>query len=103
MGFLGFFVFNTGVHENHLFVPALLAVVLLDLMTRRRWLMAGLLALSAANLVLFFELDGQKLIDTGPGLLVLRFVVAFLIVALYCVFALIKNSAQLWKDARRFA
>jgi len=82
-GFLAFFLLNTGVHENHLFVPALLAVVLLDHHERPRLVMEGVLALSVANLVLFFGPSGKTLFLAGPAALALDMAAVALLVVLY--------------------
>jgi hypothetical protein len=58
LGFLAYFTFNTGAHENHLFVPQLLAFALLA-EGRARWQATALVALMAnANLFLFYGVDG---------------------------------------------
>jgi hypothetical protein len=59
VGYLAYFILNTGVHENHLFYGALLAVVLW-LTERRYWLHALVCCLAAnVNLILFYGLSGD--------------------------------------------
>jgi hypothetical protein len=60
-GYLAYFIFNTGVHENHLFVACLLAALLYcenksHLLTFLLWALVANI-----NLVLFFDLDGTEL------------------------------------------
>jgi hypothetical protein len=59
LGFLSYFMFNTGVHENHLYVGALLAAVLYaleptHLVTFATWALAA-----NANLFFFYGANGQ--------------------------------------------
>ncbi len=60
-GYLAYFMFNTGVHENHLFVAVLLAALLYcenksHLLTFVLWALVANI-----NLILFFNLDGTEL------------------------------------------
>ena len=57
-GFLGYFTFNTGVHENHLFLVTILAAVLLWLNPARRAAAIGLILAANINLFLFYGVDG---------------------------------------------
>jgi hypothetical protein len=61
LGYLAYFTFNTGVHENHLF----LAVLLLALLAHRHPVYLLPLAVWAAmlniNMVVFYGLDGRGL------------------------------------------
>jgi hypothetical protein len=55
-----YFVFNTGVHENHLFIAMVMAFALLAVDTRTGWPFALFTGISmTANLVAFYALDGQ--------------------------------------------
>jgi len=61
VGFLAYVVLSSGVHENHWFVPSVLAIVLIQF--DRRWL-APALALGVVanlNLLLFYGFDGHGL------------------------------------------
>jgi hypothetical protein len=59
LGFLSYFTFNIGVHENHLFVATVL-VFLLYVENRRRGPLAAFIILySNLNLFLFYGIDGQ--------------------------------------------
>ena len=62
MGSLAYLIFNSGVHENHWFVPALLAVTLAarDAAWRVPALITG--GFANLNLLLFYGISGQ-----GPG------------------------------------
>lgn len=61
LGFLAYFTFNTGVHENHLFVPAVLAVILFFLNREHLVTSAYILIMSNINLIIFFGIDGMEL------------------------------------------
>jgi hypothetical protein len=61
-GYLAYFTFNTGVHENHLFLVAILAVLLFWLQRSHQHTMLLLVLLRNANLFLFYGVNGQ-----GPG------------------------------------
>ena len=60
-GFVGYYIFNTGVHENHLFMPAILGVLLLEFGRRR--IFSGLYWAFALNLNLFvfYGWDGREI------------------------------------------
>ncbi len=60
IGYLAYFTFNTGVHENHLFLAAILGVILFWI-NRERWpVMFILVLMSNVNLILFFGIDGKE-------------------------------------------
>lgn len=61
IGFLAYFIFNTGAHENHLFIATILAAILLFL--NRKYLMtsAFIIIMSNLNLIIFYGLDGKGL------------------------------------------
>lgn len=61
IGFLAYFIFNTGVHENHLFIAAILAVILFFI--NREYVMASafIIIMSNVNLIIFFGTDGKGL------------------------------------------
>lgn len=61
VGYLAYFTFNTGVHENHLFVAALLSIVLYWATAGHFRLMVYALAMSNINLILFYGADGRGL------------------------------------------
>jgi hypothetical protein len=59
-GYLAYFMFNTGVHENHLFLAVILVGVLLCV-NRNHWTTFVTWTLAHnINLVLFFNLDGSE-------------------------------------------
>jgi hypothetical protein len=60
--FLAYFVINTGVHENHLFVPALLATLLIPLLPGQATIAAVIILLNDINMFIFYGLNG-----TGMG------------------------------------
>jgi hypothetical protein len=101
-GFLTFFVFDTGVHENHLFVPALLALLLLYTGSPSWWGFACILAAAVLNLLLFYGSDGARLSYLGPALLAVRALVALLLVAL-CVRFLsgLEGPKECWRTRGR--
>ena len=54
LGYVAYFIFNVGVHENHLFLATLLAPILW-LVEPRRWpLAAGVIVASNLNLLVFY-------------------------------------------------
>lgn len=59
LGFLAYFILNTGVHENHLFTPALLSLVLFWLNRASLSLMIFCVAMNILNPFLFVGLTGQ--------------------------------------------
>lgn len=60
-GYLSYFMFNIGVHENHLFLAAILAVVAAGL--ERNWRLGAVLivAISNFNLIAFYGFTGSPL------------------------------------------
>jgi hypothetical protein len=61
-GYLAYFTFNIGVHENHLFLVTILAVLLFWLERKYLLTMLLLVLMSNTNLFLFYGVGGQ-----GPG------------------------------------
>jgi len=61
IGYLAYFTFNTGVHENHLFLAVILAVILFWINLEQLSVMLILVFMSNINLVLFYGIDGQEL------------------------------------------
>ena len=61
LGYLAYFTFNTSVHENHLFIAAVLSVILVWLNRERLSTMVILLLMSNINLLLFFGITGGGL------------------------------------------
>lgn len=61
LGYLSYFMFNTGVHENHLFIACLFAIVLCHV--NREYLVFALVLcfMSAINMFLFYGYDGQPM------------------------------------------
>jgi hypothetical protein len=59
LGYLSYFTFNTGVHENHLFLVAILAVVLY--WRKENWRVNAVILLLMANINLFllYGVDGD--------------------------------------------
>jgi len=62
-GYLLYFTFNTGVHENHLFIAVILSVLLAAL--NKRYYPISLLIILAfnINLILFYGLNGRMVIN----------------------------------------
>ena len=60
-GYLAYFIFNPGVHENHLFLSVILSIVLFWLNREHLTTMIVLIVISNINLVLFYGLDGVGL------------------------------------------
>jgi hypothetical protein len=61
LGYLAYFTFNTSVHENHLFLAAILSIILVWLNRERLWTMVIVLLMSNINLLLFFGITGRHL------------------------------------------
>lgn len=60
-GYLAYFIFNIGVHENHWFIAVLLAPILFWVNGERLFLMLSLSLMSTINLFLFYGVDGRGL------------------------------------------
>jgi Gpi18-like mannosyltransferase len=58
VGYLAYFTFNTGVHENHLFLAAILSIILFWVNRKRLPSMLILLLMSNINLIMFYGMDG---------------------------------------------
>ncbi len=61
LGYLAYFIFNTGVHENHLFLAVILSVTLFWVNKDRLFVMIMLILMSNVNLILFYGIDGSGL------------------------------------------
>lgn len=61
LGYLSYFMFNTGVHENHLFIATILAVILFWINREHFSTMLTLLLISNINLFIFYGTDGAGL------------------------------------------
>jgi hypothetical protein len=61
LGYLAYFTFNTSVHENHLFLAAVLSIILFWINHERLSTMVILLLMSNINLLLFFGITGGGL------------------------------------------
>jgi hypothetical protein len=62
LGYLSYFMLNTGVHENHLSIAVLLSSVLFWMNAERGWLLLWVTLASNLNLLLFYGVTG-----TGPA------------------------------------
>jgi hypothetical protein len=60
-GYLAYFIFNIGVHENHWFIAVLLATILFWVKSDHLFLMLSLILMSTINLFLFYGVDGRGL------------------------------------------
>ena len=97
MGFLAYFTFNVGVHENHLFVAAILAI-LLAWRTPARWAEALLVALIFnINMYTFYG-------SSGPGLeferVIFHRVDMALLLAIFNVGFFVVWMGREWLDCR---
>lgn len=61
IGYMAYFIFNTGVHENHLFIPAVLAAILLYLNRDNMMMSLYIIIMSCVNLLIFYGIDGKGL------------------------------------------
>jgi hypothetical protein len=60
-GYLSYFIFNIGVHENHLFMATILAVLAAALAPDKRWRAVLVIGLSNLNLIAFYGFTGSPL------------------------------------------
>jgi hypothetical protein len=61
LGYLAYFTFNTGVHENHLFLATILATAAAALSPDKRLRAVLIVAISNLNLITFYGLTGNGL------------------------------------------
>jgi hypothetical protein len=61
LGFLAYFIFNTGVHENHLFLATILSVILFWVNRAHLFLTIMTILMSNVNLILFYGINGTGL------------------------------------------
>jgi hypothetical protein len=59
VGVIAYFSFNTGVHENHLFLACLLSVIGLWLLPALRTVFLIVIAITQVNLIVFYGLTGK--------------------------------------------
>lgn len=57
--YAAYFAFHTGVHENHLFIPTFLTIILYTLSDRWFWPMLVVATMQSLNLYLFYGLSGR--------------------------------------------
>jgi hypothetical protein len=103
VGVIAYFSFNTGVHENHLFLACLLSVVALWLIPSLRTLLLIVIAIAQVNLVVFYGLNGKLGyartlggIDVSvplAGLVLLTFV--FIVIRMLPYIAASRSSGQM--------
>jgi hypothetical protein len=60
-GYLAYFIFNIGVHENHWFIAVLLATILFWVNGAHLFLLLNLILMSNVNLFLFYGVNGRGL------------------------------------------
>lgn len=59
IGYLAYFIFNTGVHENHVYPATVLAILLYAKTKRHLPLMLMLIFMLNANMFFFYGIDGS--------------------------------------------
>ncbi len=95
-GYLTYFTWNVGVHENHLFLACLLGAILWRLNPDWRLTFAAWAAAANINLLLFYGLDGSGLpFSRVAGGLELSVWLAVVNVALYGIFAWVVTQFDL--------
>jgi len=95
IGYLAYFIFNTGVFENHLFLASILAVILFFLNKEHLMISIFIIIMSNLNLIIFFGTDGKGLSFSRVVGVDITLLLSLLNVAF---FLLIWNSACLkWK------
>ena len=90
VGFVTYAIWNSGVHENHLFVAVILAYILmLHERTREHWAIATILAVMFnVNMFVFYGVTGSKLqsrivgVDLS-GILAILYAVAWVLLVVY--------------------
>jgi hypothetical protein len=92
LGYLAYFTFNTGVHENHLFPAVILAVMLYWHDRSQAATAAAIALLSNVNLVLFYGVDGTgyrfgRLVAGVDVALVLSIAVTLFVLSLFAAAA----------------
>jgi ALG6/ALG8 glycosyltransferase family protein len=85
-GYVAYFTFNTGVHENHLFLACILAAVLLGLDRKYRTVFATWTLVANANLFILYGADGFGMKSTGSGYVDLAVVVSAVNVLIFLAF-----------------
>ena len=58
LGYLSYFIFNTGVHENHLFLAAILTYILFFIDKEYLYLLIYVVLMANLNLFLFYGISG---------------------------------------------
>jgi hypothetical protein len=61
VGYLSYFIFNIGVHENHLFLATIVAVMAAALLPGKAWRATLIVAASNLNLIAFYGFTGSAL------------------------------------------
>src|SRR5438132_113669 len=98
LGYMAYFVFNTGVHENHLFLVCCLGLMLVFFEADQLTRCINLSIAANANLFLFYGVFGQRLNPVIAGV----DVTLFFALANICLFAgllldtLNRDGADLW-------
>lgn len=82
LGYLAYFTFNTGVHENHLFVAMILSILLFWLNNDHLLVMIVLILMTNINLLLFYGISGKGL---GFSRVILNFVDSALLFSIFNV------------------
>ena len=92
LGFVTYVIWNSGVHENHLFVAVVLAFMLmLHERTHEHWAIVTTLAVMLnVNMFLFYGVDGTARLSPVVGIdlsviLALLYAIAWLLLALYAL------------------
>ena len=84
VGYLSYVTFNTGVHENHLFIPALLSIVLYWVRRSDFPVALILVVFANVNLIVFFGINGApaypRVVGLDVALPLSLFAVAFFLV-----------------------
>jgi hypothetical protein len=90
VGFMTYVIWSPGVHENHLFVPVILAYMLmLHERTREHWAIVTILAvMSNVNMFVFYGVTGTELQSRVVGvdlsvILAILYAVAWLLLTVY--------------------
>ena len=101
VGFLIYFLINIGVHENHLFMPMVLAFVLASTGHPNSRTVTWFLAVMAnLNLLLFYGLDGGMLLKSSNMLFASAvFASINTLFGAWCVTGMIRSAGSDWRHA----
>lgn len=102
VGYFAYFLFNIGIHENHLFVAALLSLVIIAFDPKYLGLTIGINLILNICLFFWFEVDGKQDFIDGIFLTEISVILALLFTILFAFvyFPVIKNLKESFLSKR---